>query len=1057
MGAFNLNFSLPGLGIDAKKIQEALASYSARNAATGVPSARDFAPVVPGAGTVYVPPTPSRPVSTPSYSSSSGPLTDEARMEMERADAENRQALRDAGVNVEGLTPAQYNAAIEAFGEWRNRPENRAYRNTSSAIGRFVDSIGGPAGLFGLTVGALTGGLGYAGMLGSMGAGAAAGAVTGAVSGDPLRAGLAGAAGGVLGSGANALLGGPTQGVAAAGTTTPAAAVAPAAPSVAPTAAVGTTTPAAQAVAAAPVAAPVAPAAAPAVAASAPTVSGGTSAINIAAGTGAVSPAAGSINLAATGMPAFAQGATATGAGTLGGIGTAIVAPSAPLTMAGLTGATSPAAGTVNALAGLPGGSLAAAAPAVSATAPITATNILGGAATTGGMNTGLVSSLTGQAAQNLTSTAAAGGTIGLGSSPAAGAINLGAAGLGTSAAGGAGMGGISGLISGAQNLAGNIGNFLGSPLGQGLAQIGAGALDYLGGEQRADLARELAAQAQFRPYNVQGPLGAVTVQGQDISISPTEQQRAFQESLFGLGTGALGRAGAPVLQNIFARTPAQLQSLVQDYIGQETALPGQARALEQRLLGLGGTAESLGVQGIQEAFRAPTAADIISRQLAGTGYQALPSSLGMVSPFVGMAPGADMLSARGSISGLLGGAGPGATILGGGALRGALAPSREEGLVSQAAGAGLGFLAEGTGGARDITGVLAGQGGELLRGAAAEQPSFNQLAAERLAALRAQARPAEERTTQAALERLFGQGRLGTTGGARVLGELSRAQEEADIARITSAQDFAQTQQNVALENALRRGELGLSALGGALGGQQFLTGTGTGLLGMGAEVGQFGRSLGADVGLAGLRLGEEGRQADIASILSALGQDVSQRQFGAELSEQQRGLNLEALLAAQAQDIGQRQFGTTFGEQQRISNIDALLQAANLDQTRAARLGTLGAGLFGLGAGMPSSIFEAQRLADEARLARGAQRIAAAEGLFGFGQGARAGELGMGLDIMAGLRTQYDPLIQLANIASGMGSAQATAAGAGMGARLGAFNSPYTAASNTILGLLG
>jgi hypothetical protein len=340
---------------------------------------------------------------------------------------------------------------------------------------------------------------------------------------------------------------------------------------------------------------------------------------------------------------------------------------------------------------------------------------------------------------------------------------------------------------------------------------------------------------------------------------------------------------------------------------------------------------------------------------------------------------------------------------------------------------------------------VLAGQGGELLRGAAAEQPSFNQLAAERLAALRAQARPAEERTTQAALERLFGQGRLGTTGGARVLGELSRAQEEADIARITSAQDFAQNQQNVALENALRRGELGLSALGGALGGQQFLTGTGTGLLGMGAEVGQFGRSLGADVGLAGLRLGEEGRQADIASILSALGQDVSQRQFGAELSEQQRGLNLEALLAAQGQDIGQRQFGTTFGEQQRISNIDALLQAANLDQTRAARIGTLGTDLFGLGAGMPSSIFEAQRLADEARLTRGAQRIAAAEGLFGFGQGARAGELGMGLDIMAGLRTQYDPLIQLANIASGMGGAQSLAAARGASGMLGSFASPY------------
>ncbi len=944
------------------------------------------APAQAAAATPTPPPATGMAAAT-NFSPSSGPITDEARVAQAEADAQNRQFLRESGVNVEGLTPEQYQAATQALGEWRNLPENRAYRNSSSAFGRFVDSIGGPAGLFGLTVGALTGGLGYAGMLGSAGAGAAAGAVTGAVSGDPLRAGLAGAAGGILGSGANALLGGPTQGAAAAGTTTPAAS----ATGSAAAGAGGTVTPGTAASAGA-----------------VPSTAGG-----FFSPTGAGSALAGGTASGGAATGVANVGLVAGGGAAAAGAGAAAAGAGAPLTMGGLIGGTSPAAGSVNIGAGLgaagAAGAAGAGAGAVGTAAPLTMGGLLGGV------------------------------------SPAAGSINIGAglgaagAGLGA-AAGGAGMGGFN--LGQVLNQAGN---FLSSPGGQLLAGLGEVGLGYLGSEDQMDLARDLAEQSRFRPYNIQGPLGAVTVEGQDISISPTEQQRAFQESLFGLGTGALGRAGAPAFQDIFARTPAQLQSLVQDYIGQETALPGQARALEQRLLGLGGTAESLGVRGIQEAFRAPTAADIISRQLTGAGYQALPSSLGMVSPFVGMAPGADMLSARGSISGLLGGAGPGATALGGGALRGALAPSREEGLVSQAAGAGLGFLAEGAGGARDITGVLAGQGGELLRGAAAEQPSFNQLAAERLAALRAQARPAEERTTQAALERLFGQGRLGTTGGARVLGELSRAQEEADIARITSAQDFAQNQQNVALENALRRGELGLSALGGALGGQQFLTGTGTGLLGMGAEVGQFGRSLGADVGLAGLRLGEEGRQADIASILSALGQDVSQRQFGAELSEQQRGLNLEALLAAQGQDIGQRQFGTTFGEQQRISNIDALLQAANLDQTRAARIGTLGTDLFGLGAGMPSSIFEAQRLADEARLTRGAQRIAAAEGLFGFGQGARAGELGMGLDIMAGLRTQYDPLIQLANIASGMGGAQSLAAARGASGMLGSFASPY------------
>ena len=80
-------------------------------------------------------------------------MSDELRMLQEQQDAETRQAFREAGVDVEGLSPQQYNAAIQALGEWRNLPENRAYRNQRSAIGKFVDSIGGPAGLFALTAG----------------------------------------------------------------------------------------------------------------------------------------------------------------------------------------------------------------------------------------------------------------------------------------------------------------------------------------------------------------------------------------------------------------------------------------------------------------------------------------------------------------------------------------------------------------------------------------------------------------------------------------------------------------------------------------------------------------------------------------------------------------------------------------------------------------------------------------------------------------------------------------------------------------------------------------
>ena len=860
MGGFNLNFSLPGLGIDAKKIQEALASYSARNAATGVPSARDFAPVVPGAGTAYVPPAPA-PTPTSYTGQAAMDLTgdpDMDRMILDARAAQDNQrnytatqemiasgvlpsdfvygmpggkpGFLEIGINSEGVkgpnyqvipynTPQEY---LDAYNlKLQTESPRESWTDQRSSFGKFVDeTLGGPGGLFGLTVGALTGGLGYAGMLGSAGAGAAAGAGTAAITGgDPLRAGLAGGAGGILGAGANAALSGPTQAAAATGTTTPAAqaAAAQTAPAAATTT-TATTTPAIQAAAAAPSAA-----------------AGGGSAINIAAGTGLASPAAGSINLAATGLPAF-TGAATTGAGTAAtGLGTLGAASAAPA-LGGVLGGTSPAAGAINIAAGtgaaspaagainLGAAGLGAAAPAVSTAAPLTMGGLLGGV------------------------------------SPAAGSINLGAAGLG--AAGGASMGGISGFLSGAGNFLNQAGNFIASPGGQLLSGLGQAGLGYLGQQEQMEMAQQLAEQARFRPYNIQGPLGAVDITGQDISISPTAQQQQLQQGLFGAAQQQLGVAGAPALAGIVSRAPGQVESLAQQFIRQQTTTPAAARALASQLGGLGRQATQFGAQGIQQAFRAPSAQtaaaqalrsqqgraeaaqlqglagglgamggqalsqafrapdalSAISGQLGVGGYQGLPSSVGMASPFLGQAPQAGMLSARGAVGGLLGGAAPGVAGMGAGALGGALARSREEGLVSQAAGAGLGLLAEGAAGARGLAGEIAGAGGELLRGAQA--PSFNQLAAERLAALRGQARTGEERATQSAIERLFSQGRLGTTGGQRALGELARAQEEADIARTVAAQDFAQQQQNIAAQQALQRQQLGAGLLGTGLAG---------------------------------------------------------------------------------------------------------------------------------------------------------------------------------------------------------------------------------------------
>lgn len=733
-------------------------------------------------------------------------------------------------------------------------------------------------------------------------------------------------------------------------------------------------------------------------------------------------------------MPAFAPGAAAVGTTTPAIQAAAAAAPavsaapaitttapaagaaapavttggSSAINIAAGTGAASPAAGTINLGAGQAGGILGGGASAVGTAAPVTMGGLLGGV------------------------------------SPAAGAINLGAAGLGT-AAGGAGV---------ADNIFGSVADFFGMTPGGLAASIGQAGLGYLGTQEQADLARDLAAEARFRPYNVQGPLGAVDVQGQDISISPTAQQQQLQQGLFGAAQQQLRVAGAPALAGIVSRAPGQVEGLAQEFIRQQTTTPEAARVLAQQLGGLGQQATQFGTQGIQQAFRAPSAMQVVQGQPMGAAYQAAPGSVGMTAGLLGQAPQAGMLSARGAVSGLLGGAAPGVAGMGAGALGGALARSAEEGLVSQAAGAGLGLLAEGAAGARGLAGEIAGAGGELLRGAQA--PSFNQLAAERLASLRAQARPAEERTTQAALERLFAQGRLGTTGGQRALGELARAQEEADISRSIAAQDFAQQQQNIAAQQALQQQQLGAGLLGTGLAGQQFLAQQGQGLLGMGAQVGQFGRTLGADIGQFGVGLGEQARQADIRNILAATGQDVSQLQFGATLGEQQRAQNLQSLLAAQAQDIGQRQFGATFAEQQRQANLEAQLAAVQADQLRAARLGQLGQGLFGLGAEIPATVFEAQRLADEAALSRGAQRVAAAEGLFGFGQQAQQQALQQATMAAGAQADLYGPLIQLANIASGMGGAQATAAARGAGLQYDAFGSPYTAGSTFFGGLL-
>ena len=181
--------------------------------ATGAQSARDFAPEVEGAGTQYIPPTKEnpKPVQT-------GPITDEVRQEQALIDKRSQQILKESGVAAQGLSPEEYNTLKENLGAWLNLPENRAYRDTSTAVGKVVDKLGGPAGLFALTAGGIMlagGAFGGAGSA-AAGGGATGGGAAAAEAAALAQAGVPSSALGAYGTGAAAGTAGAVGGAGAA-------------------------------------------------------------------------------------------------------------------------------------------------------------------------------------------------------------------------------------------------------------------------------------------------------------------------------------------------------------------------------------------------------------------------------------------------------------------------------------------------------------------------------------------------------------------------------------------------------------------------------------------------------------------------------------------------------------------------------------------------------------------------------------------------------------------------------------------------------------------------
>jgi hypothetical protein len=249
---------------------------------------------------------------------------------------------------------------------------------------------------------------------------------------------------------------------------------------------------------------------------------------------------------------------------------------------------------------------------------------------------------------------------------------------------------------------------------------------------------------------------------------------------------------------------------------------------------------------------------------------------------------------------------------------------------------------------AAGLTGIAQQQGQSLLN-----QPgptSFNDLAGQRLSALRSAARPGEDRAVDSKLNNLFGSGRLGTTGGVRAIGELGLQQELADQNRIINSQDFANSQQNQERQFRQNQQGLGSQLLGQAFQGvgQDQSRGLGLGQLGAG-QLNQRGATEAARLGAV-----QTGDQANLSQGQRRLAS--TQQLFGFGQALEDRTLDQTAQQVGITQTMDQNLL-----DQGRLSGSVGQAQAsAGANAGALAMKGAsspFGAALQGLGSGLASS----------------------------------------------------------------------------------------------------
>ena len=122
-----------------------------------------------------------------------------------------------------------------------------------------------------------------------------------------------------------------------------------------------------------------------------------------------------------------------------------------------------------------------------------------------------------------------------------------------------------------------------------------------------------------------------------------------------------------------------------------------------------------------------------------------------------------------------------------------------QQGFAGQIAGA--------AGGAGFATNTALQQGAGLLG------QNFDQLRQDQLGTLRQSALPEQQRAVNSTLQNLFNTGRLGTTGGANVIGRLAESQNQQDLGFQTASNQLAQNQ--FGLNQQAGQGLLGLGLQG--------------------------------------------------------------------------------------------------------------------------------------------------------------------------------------------------------------------------------------------------